>query len=168
MVLTTIALAMRMKPVRILPLGQTHVVVVIFVVGTASSDSSTISCGSVLPAVPGYSRGHRLEQASLRAIGVRITITKRGVVSGAGRTRSQLLHLPHILCTTSGALNGFRGIASLSGDQVLGVENVPVVGRWAGGWWEKVVGLSHLLKGLVGGWGGGWWWMQKGVKITSS
>ena len=113
--LTTIALAMKPKPVRILPLGQTHVVVVVFVVGTASSDSSTISCGSVLPAVPGYSRGHRLEQASLRATGVRIPIIKRRVVRGAGRPRSRLLHLPHILCTTSGALNGFRGIASLSG-----------------------------------------------------
>ena len=74
MLLTTIALAMDLKPARILPLGHLCVVVMVFVVGTASSDSFAISCGSVLPAVPGYSRGQGLEQASLRAIGVRITI----------------------------------------------------------------------------------------------
>ena len=80
MLLTTIALAMDLKPARILPLGQLCVVVMVFVVGTASSDSFAISCGSVLPAVPGYSRGHRLEQASLRAIGVRMTIAEKGVM----------------------------------------------------------------------------------------
>ena len=120
--LTTIAIAVQMTPVRIV------------VVGTASSDCSTISCGSVLPAVTGYSREQGQEQASLRAIGVRMTIAERGVVSGAGRNRLQLLRFPHMLCTTSGALDGFQCAAFWSGDQVLGVESVPVAGRWEGGW----------------------------------
>ena len=136
MLLPTIALAMDLKPALILPLGQLCVVVMVFVVGTASSDSFAISCGSVLPAVPGYSRGHRLEQASLRAIGVRMTIAERGVMCSAEVSRLQLMDLPHMFCTTSGALHGFRDMASERRKQILGVHGVPAAGRWVGGWWE--------------------------------
>ena len=112
MLLTTIALAMDLEPVRIMPLGQLYVVVVGFIVGTASSDSSAVACGSVLPAVPGYSRGHRLEQASLRAIGVRITIAEKGVMRSVEKTCLMLLDLPHMLCPKYGALLGFRDVCN--------------------------------------------------------
>ena len=154
--LTTISLVMQVTPVRILPLGHMYGIALVVVVGTASSDCFTTSCGSVLPAVPGYSRGQGQEQASLRAIGVRMTIAERGVTLEAVGGRLHCLFLPHIICPTSGASDGFREIEISSGGHILRNKAVPVVGRWGGGWRGWVVGRTYLLVGLVGRWGGRW------------